>query len=442
MSPVIHAHMFNKTFGYCKAIFVMVLLLSGTGITGDGMATTGWKGPCPDYSRVELCRNAVGSYLSGSVGPSVPSAVVMVLYRDNVLFLSGKNASEDTAFGIASLSKIFTSIIVLSLVEEGRLKLGDAVSCYTSCGFVPKTACGGTDATVGQLLAHTAGVPSWAGNNGPYPVVYPGGACYEYANAGYCILKKVIENASEDSYENLVRSRIFLPLGMNSSSAGESNGTGGIVSTARDLSRFAMMLIGEGELDGKRIISRKSFSMMLQPSLDMPPAADDYYYSLGWEVVKKNGSVFLYYKAGRWFNEGTGLQVYPHLKAAVLYTCNPPDHRAETYMKWRNGLMGMLNSGLSNIFHDSSLRSAWPLQLFQNLELYQGIYREQSGGNCLQILRKDGILVVKNGKDTVKLSPFSSLRYLDPYGHIYSFVWKDGRMRAIAAGSHYYILQP
>ena len=424
---------------YCKVIFILMLLLCGTGIIADGGSDP--AAATADPALIETCRIRVTGFLGATICPAVPSAVAMVVNRDGIIFSAGEKASIDTPFGIASLSKVFTSIIILSLVDEGRISLSDPVKHYVPDAFICPPAMTAGEVTVGQLLAHNSGIPAWSGNTQPLPLLYPGGTCYEYANAGYCLLKKVIEKVSGEKYEKLVVDRIFNPLGMSMSGAECSNGTGGIVSTARDISRFAVMLINNGKYNGKRIISEESFRIMLAPTLPMPPGEDDYYYSLGWEVIKKDGRVMSFYKAGRWYNEGSALEVFPHLNAAVVYLCNPPNHRAEDYMQWRNSLIGILYNSLSEIYHDNRIKRTWPLCVKRDPAFYQGVYTDNTGKKNIEVFINNGCLTVKNDRSIVPLTAFSSLRYLDQNGHLYSFVWQEGRMKALVTGNRYHILQ-
>src|SRR5690606_10199837 len=72
---------------------------------------------------------------------------------------------RDTIFDLASVSKLFTSIAVVQLIEEGRVELGAAVATY-----LPEFAAAGKErVTIRHLLTHTSGFTSWLPLYSRYP---------------------------------------------------------------------------------------------------------------------------------------------------------------------------------------------------------------------------------------------------------------------------------
>lgn len=142
---------------------------------------------------------------------------------------AGEPLRTDHLFRIASHSKTFTATAVLQLVEQGRLRLDDAIADH-----VPELA--GTEVgsvTLRELLGHQGGVIRDGVDTDFWQLIRPfpdraelielcreHGAVYEpnqhfkYTNVGYSLLGMAIEHASGTSYHDYVRSRIIEPLGL------------------------------------------------------------------------------------------------------------------------------------------------------------------------------------------------------------------------------------
>ena len=138
-----------------------------------------------------------------------------------------------TVFRIASMSKSFTASSVLLLRDEAALSLDDPAEAY-----VPELAgwtYGAVDAdpvTIKQLLTMTAGFPTddpWGDRQQGLPIAefdalltaagvsfnWAPGTRFEYSNLGYAILGRVVTAASGVPYDEFIRTRLLLPLGMS-----------------------------------------------------------------------------------------------------------------------------------------------------------------------------------------------------------------------------------
>jgi len=142
---------------------------------------------------------------------------------------AGQPLKTTDIFELASLSKQFTSMIIMMLQEEGKLQYNDPVEKYLVIPY--------QGITIRHLLTHTSGLPDYqaimdthwdkqkvAGNKdileylNQYapPKVFEPGTKYEYSNTGYVLLASIAEKASGKDFIDLCRSRIFLPLNMHS----------------------------------------------------------------------------------------------------------------------------------------------------------------------------------------------------------------------------------
>jgi len=160
---------------------------------------------------------------------------VLVAQRGEILLKKGygirnssKNSKNDSAtvFQIASITKQFTAVIILRLVELNKMSLSDRLSKYYS-GFP-----NGDSITIENLLTHTSGIHNFTeddtsivetdeGRMIPYlrklrPDFAPG-TSWHYSNSGYVLLGYIIQKVSGMSYWQAVRSFIFTPLHMNNS---------------------------------------------------------------------------------------------------------------------------------------------------------------------------------------------------------------------------------
>ena len=136
-----------------------------------------------------------------------------------------------TKFEIGSMTKQFTALLVLQLVEEGKLRLDGHLSDYLPY-YRQDT---GTRVTIHELLSHTSGIPNFISLpgflDGPasrlrYAVKdfvqrycsgdlrFEPGSKFEYSNSGYFLLGAVVEEVSGTPYEQGLKDHIFTPLAM------------------------------------------------------------------------------------------------------------------------------------------------------------------------------------------------------------------------------------
>ena len=171
------------------------------------------------------------------------SGAALVARDDQILFRRGyglANREEqipntpDTQFSIQSITKLFTYSSVLMEVKVGRVSLDDPIE-----GYVPGIP-NGDKITVNHLLHHRSGLfhyphevsgHVYGSLSSPiaidalikeferYPLKFEPGTQYSYSNAGYSMLAKVIEEASEVSFTEYLQTWIFGPVGMNQTSA-------------------------------------------------------------------------------------------------------------------------------------------------------------------------------------------------------------------------------
>jgi CubicO group peptidase (beta-lactamase class C family) len=272
----------------------------------------------------------------------IPGVIAIAATADEIIYEgaagfrdieSNTEMTVDTITQIASMTKAITSVAVMQLVEQGKVKLDSPVGDYLPQmkeaevleGFDadnnPILRPAKTAVTVHQLLTHTSGFvyEIWNENAARYassghteggnfleaPLAFDPGTKWEYG-ISTDILGVLVEVVSEQSLNEYFREHIFNPLGMSDSyyivpkeklkrlatayskseqgeltpipysrPTGEFfSGGGGLRSTASDYVRFLQVILNGGELDGVRVLSTASVNLMSQNHIGDLEAAD------------------------------------------------------------------------------------------------------------------------------------------------------------------------
>jgi CubicO group peptidase (beta-lactamase class C family) len=175
---------------------------------------------------------------------NTPGVVFGAVRRDGEMFtraagmadiVSGRKASPQTPFAWFSVTKLFTATAILQLSERGLIDLDAPVSKYLPDVHLVRD---GREATVRQLLSHSAGLPNpvpvtWihlAGERGPSlegmirdriggdpKLDFAPGTKSAYSNLGYVLLGRIVERVSGKPYTDYVETNVLAPLGCRAS---------------------------------------------------------------------------------------------------------------------------------------------------------------------------------------------------------------------------------
>lgn len=145
---------------------------------------------------------------------------------------TGVEATVDSIFQIGSISKVFTTCLIMRLVEDGRVELDDPVVKHLR-GFEIGDDKASQEITVRQLLNHTSGIagdyfPDDIDLEGPHiaryvdrcsqlPLVHPPGDGFSYSNAAFCIAGRLVEVLTGMTWYDAIEDWVFAPLGLNQS---------------------------------------------------------------------------------------------------------------------------------------------------------------------------------------------------------------------------------
>jgi len=183
--------------------------------------------------------------------------------------------SMDSRQMIASCSKWLSAALVMTFVDEGKLRLSDTVGFY-----LPVLSLHGKgNITIGQCLSHLTGIQApplkkslkemrklssmdqAIGEIALLPMEGKPGKVFHYSNVGLQMAAAVIERISGKSFEELFAERIAKPMGMKATDFGKGPvafPAGGAWSTPEDYLNFLNMILQNGSYNGKQILKEES----------------------------------------------------------------------------------------------------------------------------------------------------------------------------------------
>ena len=291
---------------------------------------------------------------------------------------------EETLFRIGSVSKLFTFTAAMQLVEEGRLDLDTDINEYLD---FPIPATYPEPITVAHLMTHTGGfeedlrnlfiyhpdgiVPlgDWIRDNYPGRVRAPG-TFSSYSNYGVAVLGRIVERVSGLEWHDYLESRILEPLAMTRTTGRQplperlapdmsegyvpSNGgfraqefeitmgadpAGSMTSTATDMARFMLAILGEGRLGDARILEEESVHTMTARHFEHDPRIPG--YGLGFYEMNSHGQRIVGHAGNTgWFH--ALLALFPEYDLGFFVSYNTSTAAAvsfapvlHTFLDWR-----------------------------------------------------------------------------------------------------------
>ncbi|MDA0563173.1 beta-lactamase family protein [Streptomonospora sp. S1-112] len=280
-----------------------------------------------------LTAEAVDAYMADYLdSAALPGASVAVTRGEDVVVSAGYGTDSTgapmtarTPMGLASVSKAFTALAVMRLVEEGRVELDRPVTDY-----LPEFRTAdprGADITVEQLLTHTSGMSDrgFREKSEPAPGSLRGaverlraaeitadpGTEFSYHNPNFHVAARLVEVVADRPFADYLDAHVFTPLGMDDTVTVDTaaevfeagtptghiaafgvpfavseptsfyNGAGGMVSTADDMAAWLIAQHNGGlGPEGERVLSAEG----IEATHTVPADAPDNAYALGWEV--------------------------------------------------------------------------------------------------------------------------------------------------------------
>jgi CubicO group peptidase (beta-lactamase class C family) len=302
-------------------------------------------------------------------------SVITVVHNGKIVFNKGYGSAnletkksvdpEKTLFRVGSISKTFTAIAVMQLLEAGKLELDADINTYLKAFKVVSPF--GKPITMRHLLTHTAGfqesshkiffdrpedMKSLKQSLAAYlpKIVRPPGEASMYSNHGITLAGYIVEVISGETYAQYVQRHILEPLRMMHSSALQPLPTnlaadmavgydagdpkkplsknfelieiapaGAISATGSDMARYMQMLLNGGELEGQRILKTSTLEKMFGPQWRLQPGAVGMGFVF-WRELFGDQLAISHGGDTQWFH--SNIRLFPAQKLGVFVSIN------------------------------------------------------------------------------------------------------------------------
>ena len=375
--------------------------------------------------------------------PNGPGATALVARKGVVIYKKSFGMADlelnvkmetEHVFRIGSLTKQFTAVAILQLVEAGKIKLDDDIT-----RFIPDYPVAGKGITVENLLTHTSGIMDYTAMAGyeagiaehispvdmiarfkNEPLRFAPGSRYSYSNSNYFLLGHIISQVSGKTYEKYLEDHIFVPAGMThsfyaaenliipdrASGYSSDNGqtvnapyismtqpyeAGSVLSTVGDMFKWHQALLSNKLISQGSL--KKAFSAFKLTNGDYAN------YGYGW----KTGGIYdmsSVWHGGAITGFGT-MQVYlPQEDILVLVfsncDCNPPKDLAQVMAATVTG----------------RIREYTPVQISsKSLREYEGVFENAKGQLRINTVIDNQLLSRVGRGRNVALKPFETDRF-------------------------------
>ena len=270
----------------------------------------------------------------------IPGISIAIVKDDRIIYLKGLGEKDiekklpvtpDTRFAIGSASKAFTGMLAVMGADDGKLSLDDSPKKFLPY-FTLRDPEAAAKITIRDLLAHRSGLNRTdlamvtgmlnreelirvAGLAKPTARL---GEKFQYQNIMYTAAGEAVAKAENSTWDKLIATRIFKPLGMNNSDTsaaamqkardyslgydytpstkvtrrlpqreiGAVGPAGSINSSARDMAQWVRLMLNNGTYNGKRIVSEKGFDELVRKQMTIGGPVS---YGLGWFLREWNG---------------------------------------------------------------------------------------------------------------------------------------------------------
>jgi CubicO group peptidase (beta-lactamase class C family) len=382
---------------------------------------------------------------SGGAGQADPSA--------------NRAATADTLYSICSVSKLFTSLAVMQLRDQGKLSLDDPIAKHLTW-FTMKPAEGGREATIVGALTHSAGLPResdypyWTGQF-DFPTrekvmeriasqqpLYPSDRYYQYSNLGLTLAGEIVAARSGQPYDAYVREHILAPLQLANTypeipleekgkrlatgySAKRRDGTrtplplfqargiapaAGYASTVNDLARFAMWQFRAREAAADPVLDPRTLREMYRPH--WVDADLKLFRGIGFGTWRDGEAIFVGH-GGSCPGFRTAFELEPEKKIGVVVMANANGVDTHSYAKAIHDIVA------------PTLKNETPANV-ASLAAYTGSYDAFPwDGETLIVAWGDGLATV----DLPTREPMKALERLRKTGeHTFRRVLNDGTL--------------
>lgn len=418
--------------------FLLVVVVMGLG---------GWmhaQEPGGEASRYRgLQEELTRVILSEIESKSIPAISIALIDNQDVVWAAGfgterkdppQPADEHTLYRVGSVSKLFTDLAVLQLVEEGKLDLDVAVSTYLP-GFQPQNPFD-REITLRQLMSHRSGLvrESPVGNYfdpseptlaktveslNDTQLVYEPESRTKYSNAGIAVVGLALEQVVGKPFAEAIRERVLAPLGMDRSSF-ELNpeirsrlavaemwthdgrtfeapvfelGTapaGNLYASVSDVAKFAKAVFNDGQGENGAVISRATLNSMLAPQFSGERRGN---FGLGFSLSELKGHDMVGH-GGAVYGYSTQFQLLTQEKLGVVIVASKDGANGILKEIAEFALINMLAIQEGESLTKYPTLSEVPPERARQLD---GRFREVDGDKTIELTERNGRLRMHRG---------------------------------------------
>ena len=405
---------------------------------------------------------------------NTPGAAVAIVEGDKVIFAkgfglanveTGTPVTPDMLFRLGSTTKMMTAAALVSLAEEGRIKLDEPVGKYVK-GLSPGLA----RLTAHQLLSHTAGLWDEAPMQGPHDdsalgarvrgwtedfIIFAPGRIYSYSNPGYTLAGLLLEEAGGKPYADVMAERVFQPLGMKRTTlrptmamtwplaqghesrpgrapeiirpAADYAGAwpaGSVFTSAEEFARFAIAFMNGGKIEGRQAIAPAVIAKLSEPNVETY-GEEEARYGYGLMITGRRGVRLLRHGGSR-AGYGSMVMMAPEQRVAVIILGNRSGaslpKTAETALELMLPLQPVSEEKPKPV----------PMTATE-MAGYCGVYA--NGGDRVEILARDGRLFARRDDGEVEVNKTGDGRFVTSRGARLAFVpGSSGRAEYLVLG--------
>jgi EmrB/QacA subfamily drug resistance transporter len=327
----------------------------------------------------------------------IPGLALAIVEDDRITYLRGFGRADDsgrpvtpsTPFIIGSLSKSFTALAIMQLVEAGKVELDAPVQRYLPW-FRVEDERASAEITVRHLLNQTSGLSTKTGRtfqgNGDISeaalektvrklssvaLTAPVGKTYQYSTVNYAVLGLIVQTVAGHSYESYVQAEIFDPLQMRgsftSAAEAEHHGlatgyrywfgrpraadlpynrglipAGYLISSAEDMSHYLIAQLNHGRYGSSSVLSPEGVDELHRPAVQTPETGTS--YGMGWLVGPINGIPAIHHQ-GETFNFHANAVLVPESRRGVIVLMNA-ENSIDLFL---TGRMGTISEGVTSL---------------------------------------------------------------------------------------------
>jgi CubicO group peptidase (beta-lactamase class C family) len=361
-----------------RYLFPALLVATGLAIILQGVIKPALAKSAADYTAYD----DIDAYIEEQMQRlRIPGLSLAIVEGDQIVHLrgfgqarpNGEMPSPQTPFLIGSLTKSFTALAVMQLVEAGKIELDTPVQHYLPW-FQVSDPQASAQITVRHLLNQTSGLSTSSGwipladfDNSPeaterqarelstLELTHPVGSGFEYSNSNYNLLGLIIEAVSGEWYADYIQNHIFTPLDMSrsytSQTIAKKNGlavghqywfwvpsavpdlpipqgslpSGQLISSSEDMARYMIALLNEGYYGGEEIISGTGITELhrgVAENIEMGISKGK--YAMGW-YVSEIGQTKLAWHSGSVPDYSSYMALLPEQRKGIVLLVNA-DH--------------------------------------------------------------------------------------------------------------------